>query len=187
MSLAPPGFYGKLPARGDFLSRRVPPGFAAAWDGWLASLTQATRARAGDAWPEAWLTAPLWHFTLGMEVAPPLGIAGVLVASADRVGRLFPFSILGPSPGEPEARWAEAIEALILDALDDAFDPERLDRALADLGPPTGATPVEAGCSLWWCRGSDRVAACRWTIPGLPGAAAAAAMVLGPETPGSAP
>lgn len=211
-----PGFFGKVPARGDFLSRRVPPGVASAWEAWLATLTAAARASAGEGWPEAWLTAPVWHFALGSALAPPHGTAGVLVASADRVGRLFPFTLIGASDparsGESDAlaRWDQEAETLTIGALNDGFDPTSLDSALARLGPPPGATGsdrppgVEAllgkegwsgatalpgpDQSVWWSRGSNRVVSVRLRCAGLPGEATAAAMILGgaAASPGSA-
>ena len=33
-----PGWYGKLPALGDFASRRLEPGWIAGWDGWRCHL-----------------------------------------------------------------------------------------------------------------------------------------------------
>ncbi len=179
MDLAPPGFFGKLPARGDFVRCRIDPALAQPWDDWLGLLTVSARHAAGQAWPEAWLTAPLWQFALGPALAPAPGAAGVLVASVDRVGRMFPFTIIGPAIGIPGAAWLDPIEALALQALDDAFDPDRLDAALAALGPPAAGSTLPVG-SAWHCRGSDRVAAGDRLHPGLPDAAAAAAMVLGP-------
>jgi type VI secretion system protein ImpM len=146
---APPGFFGKVPARGDFLVRRPPAGFEAQWEAWLAGFVTAAREALGAAWPNDWLTAPLWHFSLGRSVVPPHGAAGVLVASADRVGRFFPFSVIGGAlaiGGGDRARldaWSRAAEALALDALDDGFDPDALDRALFDLGAP-GSLPGAA-------------------------------------------
>lgn len=204
-----------MPARGDFLGRRVPPGLAAPWEAWLQGMTAAARLAAPEGWPEPWLTAPLWHFALGAAVAPPHGAAGVLVASADRVGRLFPFTVVGAAgaPGSggavPLADWSRAVEALVLGALEDGFDPDRLDAALVRLGPPrlvavperpVGLWPIEAGPedaatadagwggdddgpgpgqSVWWCRGSDRIAAVRLRCAGLPAGGTAAAMVVG--------
>jgi len=113
----------------------------------------AAREALGDAWPEDWLTAPLWHFSLGAGLVAPAGAAGVLVASADRVGRLFPFTIIGaaaPVPGASAAagrtalaEWSAAAEALTLGALDDGFDPEALDAGLQALGQP----PAVAGAA----------------------------------------
>ncbi len=154
MATAPPGFFGKVPARGDFLSRRLPHGFDAHWEEWLAGLVVAAREALGEAWPDDWLTAPLWHFALGAGLGGPDGAAGILVASADRVGRLFPFTIIGAAArqeggSDASARtglrdWTAAAEALALDALEDGFTPEALDAALAALGPP----PAVAGPAL---------------------------------------
>ncbi len=179
MPLAPPGFYGKIPARGDFLSCRVPAGLAARWDDWLAGLTVAVRAASGDAWPAAWLTAPLWHFALGAAVAPPVGAAGVLIASADRVGRMFPFTVIGASSGVPCEAWFAAAEALVFDSLEDGFDPALLDSALIELGPPAAGRSLDAGHTLWSCRGSDRVMPTTRQFAGLPDRAASVAMVMG--------
>ena len=220
-----PGFFGKVPARGDFISRRLPPAFRQSWETWLASLVVAARGALGEAWPEAWLTAPLWHFSLGATLAPPSGAVGVLVASIDRVGRCFPFSIIAAArPGGDGAGgfgaggfgdaltldWSRAAEALILSALDENADPEALDAALVELGAPflapgplhppgqwplaldgdwprPGRNPVlhgtrlppGAGQSVWWCRGSDRMAPLHMRCAGLPGPRTTEAMVSG--------
>jgi type VI secretion system protein ImpM len=185
MSLTPPGFFGKVPARGDFIIRRVCPALATRWDEWLTMLTVAVRDAAGDLWPDAWLTAPIWHFALGAAIVPPVGAAGVLVASVDRVGRMFPFSAIGRSDGVPDRVWFNQIEALVLDALDDDFDPDALDRALLQLGIPEEDAALPPETSLWWCLGSDRVAATRFSCTGLPDSATAITMVLGDTQQGS--
>lgn len=174
----PPGFFGKVPARGDFIARRVPADFAAPWDAWLGMVTVAVREAAGAAWPEAWLTAPLWHFAVGAAIAP-LGAAGVLIASTDRVGRMFPFTVIGPCGGVPEEGWSEQAEALALGALAEDFEPADLDAALVRLGAPREPTALAPGQSLWWTQGSDRVEPTRRLVQGLPGREAAVAMVLG--------
>lgn len=179
MALAAPGFFGKVPARGDFVCRRVLPAVAAPWDAWLEMLTMAVRAEAGAAWPEAWLTAPLWHFALGAGLLEASGTAGVLVASADRVGRMFPFTIIGSASGIPDEAWCDACESLALEALEDRFDPDTLDDSLQRLGAPAPGAPIEPGLSLWRCRGSDRVGPTSRMRAGLPVREDAAAMVLG--------
>lgn len=151
-----PGFFGKVPARGDFLARRVPAGVGAAWEAWLNDLVVAARVTLGKSWPDDWLTAPLWHFVLGKGVAPPTGAAGVLVASVDRVGRFFPFTIIGAGAASSEPGhaalegWARVAEALALDSLEDAFDPDILDAALCTLGaPPVGAGVMQQVSGHW--------------------------------------
>ena len=186
MVLDAPGFFGKVPALGDFVSRRMPLGLAASWDQWLGLLTIAARESAGAAWPEAWLTAPLWHFVLGSDLARPAGAAGVLVASADRVGRLFPFTVIGPARGIPDEAWSDAVEDLVMQAMEDAFSPDVLDGTLKGLGPPAAASTIDPATSLWWCRGSERVEPTRQLITGLPDRKTAAAMVMGSRPPPSA-
>jgi type VI secretion system protein ImpM len=205
-----PGFHGKSPALGDFLSRRLPPGFGAAWDTWLGGVVEASRARFGADWLALWLEAPVWHFALGAGVAGPARAFGVLIPSVDRVGRHFPFTVLGLArPGAtPLPLWAVRAEALALSALEDGFDPARLDAELTRLGSPddppsdprpaAGVTPLDApgdwpeaadaavaalapGQTLWWCRGAARVPAVLLRCPGLPDEAASAGLVAWPD------
>jgi type VI secretion system protein ImpM len=182
MDLPPPGFYGKLPSCGDFVSRRLPTWMATPWDDWLVAFTVAVRQQAGRLWPDAWLTAPLWHFAIGQAIwdgTAQLGAAGVLVASMDRVGRMFPFTIVGPSCGEPPSDWSVAAEQLALDALEEDVDLDWLDAELTRLGPPLTPIALDPHCSLWWCHGSDRVPPTRLELVGLPDPGTAVSMVLG--------
>jgi type VI secretion system protein ImpM len=150
-----PGFFGKVPARGDFVSRRLPAVFRAEWESWLAGLVVAARDALGESWPNDWLIAPLWHFVLGRGRLPPNGGAGVLVASADRVGRLYPFTIIGAASGPPHANsqalngWARSAEALTLGALEDDFEPDALDAALVALGPPPALSGPDYPAGHW--------------------------------------
>ena len=150
-----PGFFGKVPARGDFISRRLPPALQSDWENWLATLVVAARDALGNAWPDAWLTAPLWHFLLGTSLSPPSGAAGVLIASADRVGRLYPFTIIGAASNALSSDrlvlndWARSAEALTLSALEDDFDPEALDAALVELGSPPAVAGVARATGDW--------------------------------------
>ena len=52
MAVVLPGWYGKLPALGDFASRRLPPEFVEPWDRWLAAGLAAWREHDAD-----WLDA----------------------------------------------------------------------------------------------------------------------------------
>ncbi len=147
-----PGFFGKVPARGDFLSRRLPPEVAAVWENWLDALILAVRGTGERGWQDAWLTAPLWHFVLGRGLAPPEGAAGVLVASADRVGRLFPFSVIGRGhvgAAHAAGEWARRAEALALSAMEEEFDPGTLDAGLSELGPPPPVGGASRPVGVW--------------------------------------
>ena len=58
------GFYGKLPARGDFVRAGLPRDFIDPWDAWLQSVIAGSRVLAGDAWLPAYLESPVWRFAL---------------------------------------------------------------------------------------------------------------------------
>lgn len=123
----PPGstaWYGKLPARGDFVSQGLSPVQVRAWDGWLQQGLQ----RAAKRWPpdvlERRLQAfPPWRF-LAWPDGPAGGVwAGVLVASHDRVGRAFPLTVLQAleAPRLPALDWLD-IEAALARMADAALD-----------------------------------------------------------------
>jgi type VI secretion system protein ImpM len=181
-ALLAPGFYGKVPALGDFVQRRLPPGFLAVWDAWLQNLVQASRAELGAAWLDAWLQAPIWHFQLGVGLAGPAPGFGVLIPSVDRVGRYFPFSILGLSAagGTDLTVWRARVEALALASLEDGFTAAALETELGTLGVPAAAEDgVPEGGSRWWARGAEMPAPGGRSCPGLPPPAWAGFLVTG--------
>lgn len=136
------GFYGKLPAKGDFLTRNLPRDFVDAWDDWLQSGMNDSRQALGDAWLQIYLTSPLWRYVLPAGVCGSSAWAGVLMPSVDKVGRFFPMTVairleepvtplLTATAGQT---WFEAVEALLLEALDDeAADLDSLDGRLQSL------------------------------------------------------
>ena len=56
------GFYGKVPALGDFVGRGLPASFVDPFDLWLRAGLAASRARLGESWRDRYLTSPLWRF-----------------------------------------------------------------------------------------------------------------------------
>ncbi|MEZ5796364.1 MAG: TagF domain-containing protein [Paracoccaceae bacterium] len=127
------GFHGKLPSAGDFLTRGLPSGFAAFWDGWAA------RNLAGrDGWPEGGLRLRL---ASGGRVA-----AGVVLPGADRVGRRFPLAafVIAADLPEPGALnpWCDAALAVLVAAQAGQAAPDDLADALEDLPPPGGEAPA---------------------------------------------
>jgi type VI secretion system protein ImpM len=158
---AAPGYHGKLVAKGDFVTRRLPRGFLDPWDGWLQDVIGGSRARMGEAWLDAYLTSPIWRFVLSAGLCGEAAAAGVLMPSVDRVGRYFPLTIVAlladgvdllavPVAG---VGWFGKAEALVRSALDDAFDFDGFDAQVAALGIPAAgesgptatATVVQAG------------------------------------------
>lgn len=174
-----PGWYGKLPALGDFASRRLAPEWIAQWDGWLASGLHQLREAAPDTWLENYLASPAWRFAL-LPGSLPDGSGeglriGVLVPSVDRVGRYFPLVVVSaplprPVDGAQVAalwHWAGQLEDIAVQALQDDWSAEALDAALAGTPLPVllaadSAVPAPLasllsqaawdglqGCSLW--------------------------------------
>lgn len=140
------GFFGKLPARGDFLRRDLPQEFVEAWDAWLAAGIAESRALLGEDWLPAFLEAPVWHFALAPGVAGP-GMAGVLMPSVDRAGRYFPLTLAAPATHAPlllaQGAWFEALAAAGIAALSEEATLEAFEAALAALPPlPEPARPA---------------------------------------------
>ena len=94
------GWYGKLPAQGDFVTRRLPPSFIEPWDAWLNAMLSGSRERLGSAWRDAFLSAPAWRFMLAPGVVGQQGWAGLIVPSVDSVGRYFPLTVASALPSK---------------------------------------------------------------------------------------
>ena len=133
-----PGFYGKMPATGDFVTRRLPGDFVRNWDRWLAQHLVPLFGH------ETWPPATALRFLAGPDFVG--ASAGIILQSADKVGRQFPLSVVAPLPEAPvelayiEA-WFAGIEAAATAAQNGELTPDELEAALAGLPVP----PVEPG------------------------------------------
>ncbi|HEY9028079.1 MAG TPA: type VI secretion system-associated protein TagF [Burkholderiaceae bacterium] len=113
-------WYGKLPSRGDFVGRGVPRSWSRPWDDWLQrGLALAAQRLGAAALRERLQAMPPWACVFGPVQAGEPVWCGAVVASSDRVGRIFPLLL------------AEAYDAAALSA---AAVPALLDRTreLAD-------------------------------------------------------
>jgi type VI secretion system protein ImpM len=136
-----PGLYGKIPVRGDFVTRRLKTAFVDTWDKWLQSALSTSKAQLGDQWLDIYLTSPIWRFVLGPGNCGDTALAGVLMPSVDKVGRYFPLTLaavigdLREAPADlfvAAASWFDDMEQLALSALTDDIPLEELDRRLKD-------------------------------------------------------
>jgi type VI secretion system protein ImpM len=195
------GFYGKLPARGDFVRGALPRDFTDRWDAWLAAAIAGSRERMAEDWLPAFLEAPVWRFALSAGLCGGRAVLGLMLPSVDRAGRYFPLTFAalygdGAIPADDPV-WLDGCEAAGRAALEQDADPELL---CAMLGVPDAAEntagPTEAGMtqSVWWTDGAPRVPATRFVLAGLPdasvyatmlGAAGLGAAGLGAETLGA--
>jgi type VI secretion system protein ImpM len=173
------GYFGKLPARGDFVGAGLPEAFIAPWDAWCRDWLTASRAQLGDDWFAAWMEGPIWHFLLPAGACGPQAARGVLLPSADKVGRQFPFMLcaLAADIGVLAAgdSWAAAAEDAGLNCVVADQPHETLPGILAAL-----AMPAAAQAPGWWTQGSPRVQPGRLEVAGLPAIELAGAMLCDP-------
>lgn len=140
------GWYGKTPAAGDFVARRVPGAFCDAWGRWLQGALEGGRARLGSEWSDAFLSMPVWRFALGPGVVTPNAWAGLMAPSVDSVGRYFPLTLASALPAIAvdlvatlfaARRWCDDMEQVLFSAIGPAAD-------MAILDAETAARPFPA-------------------------------------------
>lgn len=138
-TLEPPSVYGKLPARGDFVTRGFGRPVIDAWDAWLQPAILASRDALAERWLDIYLTSPIWRFALGAGNCGPNTLVGVLLPSVDKVGRCFPL-MLGRelAPGieltaliARASSWYRTVEELGLAALAPEFQLEAFEEPVA--------------------------------------------------------
>jgi type VI secretion system protein ImpM len=150
-----PGWFGKIPAAGDFITRRLPGSFVEAWDGWLGRVLPGSEALLGARWQHCYLTAPIWRFALMPSACDAAAWAGVIMPSVDAVQRSFPLTIAAQLGGMHHAArtllvgsdWYECVEEIALAALEPGTTAEAIDAALLELGGPgsEAGAPADAG------------------------------------------
>ncbi|KAF1009017.1 MAG: hypothetical protein GAK28_00650 [Luteibacter sp.] len=149
------GFFGKLPAVGDFVRRGLPPEFLQAWDPHFQQAVDTSRRRFGQRWNDAWRTSPTWRFLLPPGMCGGQAWTGVMGPSNDRVGRGFPMVMATPWRVDPSSvrqllrggRWFDAVTALHRHAqTDHTFDADALAEAitrLPDFSPLDATSPLD--------------------------------------------
>jgi type VI secretion system protein ImpM len=158
-----PGWYGKIPALGDFVSRRLAPDFIQRWDAWLQRGIAASPRGLKEFAMNAIGNGAPWRFALLPGVCGDQAWVGVILPSVDRVGRHFPLTIalaLTPHPGLLQAifkpqHWFLAIEQLAIASIgqDAPCLPDDLERQLAAHPfPVAGPGNDDGGQQLchWW-------------------------------------
>ncbi|POF29266.1 type VI secretion system-associated protein TagF [Roseibium marinum] len=199
------GYFGKLPARADFVTGACPTGFLKLWEPFLIKGLAQSRLDLKDTWEEAYMTMPVWQFWMKPANGGKFegAVAGAVMPSVDRVGRKFPLTVVAPvsSAGgngvRPAGDWYETVEAILLQTLREDADLGGFQEAVADLelpvpalmdgtpdGTPDLAAMEETGAwvsSGFRCRAGDREYA--FTCSGLPHANAFRWLIL-PEAYG---
>lgn len=162
------GWFGKIPALGDFVTRRLPPSFVDTWDAWLSAELLAAQSVLAEAWLPGYRSAPIWCFALMAGVIDRNWWYGAWIPSFDRVGRQFPLTIAIGSRSsivDPQRWWAvfvatgrralepscgaDCIDAALCESLDEPATRARFTEPFERSIGPTLALAGE-GSSLWW-------------------------------------
>lgn len=150
------GYFGKVPSKGDFISRRLDRDVRMQLDQWLQPALQSSREMLGDEWMDLYLNAPIWRFYLEGGICGPYPVVGMMIPSVDKAGRYFPFLVAAQIPDfslsvASIARadgWLHSLEDILLSVLEDEFDIDYFDHQLAkkafDLdNAPAGLNPLD--------------------------------------------
>ncbi|MCK7612018.1 type VI secretion system-associated protein TagF [Roseibium sediminicola] len=186
------GYFGKLPARKDFVLGNCPKGFLKLWELFLIKGLAQSRLDLEEDWKEAYMTMPVWRFLLSpvdlAETSGPLArpIAGAFMPSVDGAGREYPLTVVaeaGEGAAEIAGGWFDHVEAVLLSALQDEATLDGFQAAVADLGVPEDGGEEQAReesllaplaetegklTARFWCRAGPMVFAFRCN--GLPDA-----------------
>ncbi len=159
------GFFGKIPALGDFVTRDLARQSINSLDDWLQHGLAALQHSRHD-WLENYLVAPVWQFCLPAGTWGASACCGLLMPSVDRVGRYFPLVVCAelPAPStealRPLCSRLANLSARLPEVLHQALDPEQIMALLAE--EPWQESPVlpalldnfrtDGDRSLWWAK-----------------------------------
>ncbi|MFZ1346545.1 MAG: type VI secretion system-associated protein TagF [Tabrizicola sp.] len=134
------GFFGKLPATGDFVWRGLPDAFRKHWDAWLTRHI-APLQRAGHSFPEGHLR---FRLPSGGRLA-----AGVILPSQDSAGRQFPLSLLLIANGDMSQAQIDPWCDAALQLSPEALSPDDLWQVLDALPAPTPQGSATGQMQIW--------------------------------------
>lgn len=154
------GFYGKIPARGDFVRAVLSSELVRCWDGWL----QGVLPEAGS--PPDWDAAPAWQLNLPAGLCSPNALGGVMLPSSDRIGRRFPLLLAAEGAFADDAL-VETF-ARIGRAAIGGLTPDTLRTHLSNIRAPTRPSPYGQAEGRWRNLRSAR----EMSLTSMPGKAA---------------
>jgi type VI secretion system protein ImpM len=184
------GYYGKVPAKADFVGGRLRRETIERWDLWLQEALAESQRRIGDTWRDFFFAAPIWRFILPAGVFGRSNLMGILMPSVDSVGRCFPLMLAHEIEGPIDplglmagsGRWFAAAEELALAALGDEFELDHFGRVLPSWREMAGSVDrMETDrLTLNWAASSDagRNVGVWMALPLVSAAAAMATVVL---------
>ena len=144
------GWYGKIPASGDFVHRRLSRELIAWWDRWLQYGLAAMKQAPDDSAARSFASAPIWNFAIPAGPSGRGAQLGCLAPSRDRVGRAYPLCVIMPiaendyhsSILDGASDYYRKIGASILTAVRHGCATEQFDRELQTIQIPGAVQPV---------------------------------------------
>jgi type VI secretion-associated protein, BMA_A0400 family len=88
------GYFGKLPASGDFVVRGLPKELSDHLYVWFSNGMLALERYDPAEWQHAYLVTPVWHFIFNRGVWGSQALQGCIAPSIDKVGRYSPLAIV---------------------------------------------------------------------------------------------
>lgn len=168
------GWYGKLPSTGDFLQRRLPEAMVNSWSNWF-QLGLSHWHHHSERNAELFSRAPVWNFALPATLGVQRVQIGCLLASRDRVGRVWPLlavqsvpvSLWHPAQLAVSGDWFSHLGQTLHRAVSTNVTPDALSQALLSLPPlslpDTGRSDImdvigyqDLPCTLAWHEVSQR-------------------------------
>lgn len=136
------GFYGKVPAHGDYIERGLPHQFVEDIDTWLQGALACSQGALGNEWLSTYLTCPIWRFGFGEGSLNNQQWLGILCPSVDSVGRYYPLVIVEQVQHENifvaferNQTWLADAEALALSVLEQGLNAEHIEVQLNNMAP----------------------------------------------------
>ncbi|MGQ8367221.1 type VI secretion system-associated protein TagF [Glaciecola sp. 1036] len=89
------GYFGKLPAYGDFIQRNINPAIIDYLDNWILQAFDNSQNTLEKGWRNAYFTAPIWRFYIDAGIVSRSALTGLMMPSVDKAGRCYPFFVVG--------------------------------------------------------------------------------------------
>jgi serine/threonine protein phosphatase Stp1 len=176
------GIFGKLPGHGDFVRRGLPQSFLGPWDAWLQAGVGHAMGAMGRAFGAGWASAPSWRFHLPAGVCGATEVVGVLLPSADAVGREFPLTLAALLPdadGRPADQWFDTLELIGRAARDQRQSVDELFARLPEARADVVTLPPGSFTSTGWWTSDGR----QWPLVRLPTPQQFLSLLRGPTGP----
>ncbi len=183
------GFYGKIPAVGDFVSRGLTTEMVSRLDVWLTEYVSSLPSLLPN-YDTYWQDAPIWRFVATTGIFSSQICIGLLTNSYDAVGRMFPLVILYELSSEKEleyillndnnSTWLLDLEDVIYATRHQYLDSDKLLKVINRLNPldnelyesDLNTTSliwlkclklIQSQGSLWWYEGKNCTTYCEYT------------------------